>query len=163
MLLFSAQIMAQNSTPGQLKFTQKQLTLSAIVNRLKSAYGYKVSFDADVNMGRQIILPSENISFDDLTMLLQQAGIGVKNIDGNLVIKKLETVTISGTVISSDDKLPVISVTITDNTKKFIGTTDVNGKFLVKIAKGTLVNFNMIGYDTQQKTFDTILQVLVSH
>ncbi|EHQ28986.1 SusC/RagA family TonB-linked outer membrane protein [Mucilaginibacter paludis] len=84
----------------------------------------------------------------------QQAGIGIKNINGNLVIKKLQVLTIGGTVTSADDQLPLTGITITDNGKKFLGTTDVKGKFLIQVPAGSVASFSMIGYDTQKKTFD---------
>jgi hypothetical protein len=73
-LLFAAHVFAQNA-PAQLAFNQKQLSVSAIVAQLKKA-GYKVSYDADVNMAKVISFTSTTISFDNLTSVLQQqAGI----------------------------------------------------------------------------------------
>lgn len=153
MLLASAQLMAQNSS-GQFNFAQKQLTVQAIVDKLQSAYHYKVAFDADVNMARMINLSSESVSFDQLASQLQQAGIGIKNVDGNLVIKKLAMISVSGNIISSDDKLPLTGVTITDVTKKSLGSSNGDGKFSIQLPKGGKVNFSMIGFAPQSQTYD---------
>jgi len=150
LLLFGAQVFAQSQ---QLTFSKKQLSMSAIVAQLKSS-GYKVSFDADVNMAKVITLPTESVSFDALTSLLQQqAGVGIKNIDGNLVIKKLELVTVSGTVTSADDKQLLEGVTITDNAKRFLGASVVNGRYNIQLPAGATANFALLGYHTLQKTF----------
>jgi len=87
LMLFAVPLFAQNNS-GMLNFNQKQLSVSAIVTQLKKD-GYKVSFDADVDMAKMISLPSTTISLDNLTNVLrQQAAVGLKNIDGNLVVKK---------------------------------------------------------------------------
>lgn len=150
LLFMGIQLYAQNG--GQLTFNKKQISVSAIVAQLKSS-GYKVSFDADVNMGKVVALPSESLSFDKLTSVLQLAGIGIKNIDGNLVIKKLELITVSGSVTSGDDKLPLAGVTITDNAKNFLGSTVINGKFNIQLSTGGTAVFSMLGYLPLSKTF----------
>ncbi|WCT10167.1 SusC/RagA family TonB-linked outer membrane protein [Mucilaginibacter jinjuensis] len=152
-LSLPAGLMAQ-SNPGQLSFGQKQTTIQVIVDKLKNTYHYKVAFDADVNMGKVINLSSETISFDQLVNQLQQAGIGLKNVDGNLVIKKLEMVTVNGTIISSDDKLPLIGVVISDINKKALGSSNGDGRFSIQIPKGGKANFAMVGYGAQTQTYD---------
>ncbi|WP_235985768.1 SusC/RagA family TonB-linked outer membrane protein [Mucilaginibacter segetis] len=155
MLLFSVQLFAQNNSPEGLSFDKKQLSISAIVNRLKSGYNYKVSFDADINMSKVVTLPSPNLSFEKLALVLeQQAGVGLKNINGNLVIKKLELVTVSGAIISGDDKQPLASVTIRGLNKSFLGSSDINGKFSILVQKGTEVTFNMLGFEVLQRVFN---------
>src|ERR1700757_2884853 len=85
-LLFSVPLMAQNNTASLLNFGKKQLTVQAIIDKLKTGYGYKVSFDDDVNLSKTINLPNETISLGNLETLLQrQADLGLKNIDGNLI------------------------------------------------------------------------------
>jgi TonB-linked SusC/RagA family outer membrane protein len=153
LLLLAASIWAQNKLPAQLIFNKKQVTVSVIVAQLKSA-GYKVSFDTDVDMDKEILLSSPSISFDNLSTVLQQSGIGIKNINGNVVIKKLTLIIVSGTVTASDDNLPMEGVTITDNAKKFLGVTNLAGKFNIQVATGTTVNFNMIGYVPAQQIFN---------
>ncbi|WP_316816319.1 SusC/RagA family TonB-linked outer membrane protein [Pedobacter nyackensis] len=59
-----------------------------------------------------------------------------------------ETVTVKGTVKDATDGLPLPGVTITDQEKKVLGVTDGNGVFNLKVAKGTEVSFNMLGYAT---------------
>jgi len=153
LMLFAVPLFAQNNS-GMLNFNQKQLSVSAIVTQLKKD-GYKVSFDADVDMAKMISLPSTTISLDNLTNVLrQQAAVGLKNIDGNLVVKKLDLVFVSGTVIAADDKLPMEGVTIIDNAKKPVGATALGGKFSIRVPQGTMVTFSMIGYQPLQRTFD---------
>ncbi|QJD98297.1 SusC/RagA family TonB-linked outer membrane protein [Mucilaginibacter robiniae] len=151
----SSRIQAQSRVNTQLNFNQRQLTLQAIIDRLKTSYGYKVSFDAGVNRAKTITLSSENISFDELILILQQqAGVGLRNMDGNLVIKQLDMITASGTLVSADDKLPLAGVNITDASKKFLGSTNAGGKFSIVVPRGSKVNFAMIGFEQQGVTFD---------
>jgi len=152
LLLLAVSIWAQNKLPDQIIFNKKQVTVSAIVAQLKST-GYKVSFDADVDMDKQINLSSTSTNFDDLSTVLQQAGIGIRNINGNVVIKKLTLIIVSGTVTAADDNLPMEAVTITSNAKKFLGTTNATGKFNIQLSAGEAANFSMIGYVPLQKTF----------
>lgn len=156
LIVCTLSLRAQVKMPAQLSFEQKRQTVQSIVNRLKTKYGFKVSFNTDVNMNAAVTLSSEDVSFDNLASALeQQAGIGIKNIDGNVVIKRLEMVGISGTVISADDKSPLIGVTITDANKKFIGSTNIDGKFSVRVPRSTSVNFSMVGYEAQAQVYSS--------
>lgn len=153
LLLFAVPSLAQNK-PNQVTFTSQRLSLQAVIEKLR-ADGYKVSFDADVNLAKNITLTSSGVSIDQLALTLQQqAGLGLKNIDGNLVIRKLDMVTVSGKLISSDDKTPMAGVTITDGAKKFLGSANTDGKFSVIIPRGTRVTFSMVGFDPLVQTFD---------
>ncbi len=154
LLLLAVSTWAQNKLPDQFTFNKKQVTVSVIVAQLKST-GYKVSFDADVDMDKQIFLSSSSISFDNLSTVLQQAGIGIKNINGNVAIKKLNLITVSGTVTAADDNMPMEGVTITDNAKHFLGVTNSTGKFNIQMPAGATANFNMIGYVPLQKAFNS--------
>jgi len=153
MLLFSAVVKAQVKPADQYSFGQKRMSIQAIVNTLKTKYGYKVSFDADVNMNSQISLPEETLKFEKLTQVLQQAGIGIKNINGNLVIKKLTLVTVSGTIISAEDKSQLAGVSVSDNNKKLLTFTNPNGGFIVSIPDGSSLQFSTIGFETQSQVF----------
>lgn len=152
-LLTSVPAMAQ-SDKGQVTFSQQRLSVQAIIETLRKA-GYKVSFDADVNLNRGITLPSVKITTEQLAHTFeQQAGLGLRNIDGNLVIRKLDMVTVNGTIISSDDKTPLAGVTISDASKRSLGSANTNGKFSIVIPRGSKVTFSMIGFDPQVQTFD---------
>jgi TonB-linked SusC/RagA family outer membrane protein len=61
-----------------------------------------------------------------------------------------ETVTVKGTVKDAGDGEALPGVTISDNQRKVLGVTDVNGSFTVRVAKGTEISFSMLGY-TQAK------------
>ena len=155
LLLFSVMVKAQVKPSGQYSFDQKRISIQTIVNTLKVKYGYKVSFGTDINMNSQVTLPDENLQFDKLAQVLQQqAGIGIKNIDGNLVIKKLDMITVSGSVISADDKLPLVGVTVSDQAKKLLLFTNADGKFSVLIPEGSTINFSTVGYTTQSQVFN---------
>ncbi|WP_448699211.1 SusC/RagA family TonB-linked outer membrane protein [Mucilaginibacter sp. AW1-3] len=153
--IYSLTVLAQVKMPAQFTFQQKRVSVQSIADRLKSN-GFKVSFDTEVNMQQTITLASENISFDNLALALQQqAGIGMRNIEGNIVIKKLEMISVSGTVFSSDDKQPLTGATITDAGKRYLGSTDVAGKFSVRIPRGTSINLSMVGYKPQSLTYNS--------
>jgi TonB-linked SusC/RagA family outer membrane protein len=155
LLLFSVMVQAQVNTSGQYSFEKKRISVQAIVNTLKAKYGYKISFDANVSMSSMVTLPDENLPFERLAQVLQQqAGIGLKNIDGNLVIKKLDMVIVSGTVISIEDKLPLAGVSVTDENKKLLTFTNNNGQFSVLVSSGGSLNFSTVGFATQSQVFN---------
>lgn len=62
-----------------------------------------------------------------------------------------ETVSVKGTVKDAADKQPLPGVTISDSQRKVLGVTDVNGVFNIKVAKGTEVSFNMLGYTVAKR------------
>ena len=64
-----------------------------------------------------------------------------------------QNITIKGTVVDDGDNTGVPGVSITDNNRKVLGLTDGNGGFTVSIARGTTINFTMIGYATVSRTF----------
>ncbi|MCJ8209927.1 SusC/RagA family TonB-linked outer membrane protein [Mucilaginibacter sp. RS28] len=146
---------AQVKSDSPITFPQKRLTLQTVVDGLRKK-GYKVSFDTDVNMLSVVNLPSETLSFDKLAVALeQQEGIGVKNMAGNVVLKRLQMIAVSGLITSADDKLPLAGVTLTNSSRTFLGTSDVNGKFSVRIARGDKLNFSMVGFITKSQAFNS--------
>ncbi|MEZ2335377.1 SusC/RagA family TonB-linked outer membrane protein [Mucilaginibacter sp. RCC_168] len=155
LLLFSVTVQAQVGPSGQYNFEKRRISVQSIINTLKAKYGYKVSFDANVSMSSMVTLPDESLPFDRLAQVLQQqAGIGIKNIDGNLVIKKLDMIIVSGTVISTEDKLPLAGVSVNDENKKLLTFTNNDGKFSVLITNGGSLNFSTVGFETQSQTFN---------
>lgn len=62
-----------------------------------------------------------------------------------------ETVNVKGTIKDAEDGLPLPGVTITDDQKKVLGTTDQHGAFNLKVTKGTEISFNMIGYTATKR------------
>jgi len=64
-----------------------------------------------------------------------------------------QNITVKGKVVDDSDNSGVPGVSIADNNKKVLGLTDVNGGFTITIAKGTTVNFTMIGYTVVSRTF----------
>jgi hypothetical protein len=72
-----------------------------------------------------------------------------------------ETVTIKGTVKDAGDGQPLPGVTISNDQKKVLGTTDGNGSFTVKVIKGTQISFNMIGYTVARRMITTATNTLM--
>lgn len=140
----------------QLKFNSTQVTIASIIDRLQSVYNYKVSYDANVNTAGKINLSSTDLTLGQLiTEIEQQAGIGIRNIDGNLVFKKVDTFMVSGTVTSADDGLPLAGVTITNIAKKSLGSTNADGRFNIRVTSGAPVSFGMVGFDTFTTRFQS--------
>ncbi|WP_316842858.1 SusC/RagA family TonB-linked outer membrane protein [Pedobacter gandavensis] len=73
------------------------------------------------------------------------------------VVKSLtilqETVTIKGIVKDHKDGMPMPGVTITDQDRKVLAATNGDGAFSVSVPKGTILSFNMIGYNVAKKAF----------
>lgn len=154
LLMMSTALKAQVKKQD-LSFGRQQVSIQAVADKLKNAYGYKVSFDADVNMQQTLSLPSETVSLETLVQVLQQqAGVGLRAIDGNLVLKKLDMVSVSGTIIASDDKQPLVAVNISDEYKEHLGSSNTDGKFSIIIPRNAKVNFSMLGYTTNTQSFD---------
>lgn len=65
-----------------------------------------------------------------------------------------QNITVKGKVVDAEDNsgMPAVSL-VNAITKKMIGQTDEKGQFSVTLAKGTIVNFTMIGYNTNATTF----------
>lgn len=72
-----------------------------------------------------------------------------------------ETVTVKGTVKDAGDGQPLPGVTISNDQKKVLGTTDGNGSFTVKVIKGTQISFNMIGYTVARRMITAATNTLV--
>lgn len=82
--------------------------------------------------------------------LPQMLMAGTGPVAGSLFFQ--ETVTVKGAVKDSGDGQPLPGVTISDNQRKVLGVTDVNGVFNVKVVKGTEILFNMLGYTVARRT-----------
>lgn len=67
-----------------------------------------------------------------------------------------QNITVKGKVVDAEDNNTIPGVSLTNAiTKKVIGQTDDKGTFSITVAKGTIVNFNMIGYGTNATTFSS--------
>ncbi len=71
------------------------------------------------------------------------------------IYQQQEFITVKGTVTDAQDGLPLPGVTISDQNRKVIGATDNHGVFKVKVAKGTTLSFNMIGYNPAEKVVNS--------
>ena len=91
--------------------------------------------------------------------LPQMLTAGTGPLAGSLFFQ--ETVTVKGTVKDSGDGQPLPGVTISDNQRKVLGVTDVNGAFSVKVAKGTEISFNMLGYTVAKRTVTAATNAMV--
>lgn len=56
-------------------------------------------------------------------------------------------VSISGTIQDDEDGQPLEGVSITDAKRKYLGTSQNQGNFSLKVPMGSTVIFNMVGYD----------------
>ncbi|RZK63592.1 MAG: SusC/RagA family TonB-linked outer membrane protein, partial [Pedobacter sp.] len=73
--------------------------------------------------------------------------------------------TITGTVTSADDKLPIPGVSVRIKGANTGTSTDATGKFTLNVGAGTVLEFTSIGYTKQSRTVgtaNTINVVLVS-
>lgn len=91
--------------------------------------------------------------------LPQMLTAGTGPVAGSLFFQ--ETVTVKGTVKDSGDGQPLPGVTISDNQRRVLGVTDVNGAFSVKVAKGTEISFNMLGYTVARRTVTAATNAMV--
>ncbi|PID95314.1 MAG: SusC/RagA family TonB-linked outer membrane protein [Bacteroidetes bacterium] len=79
-------------------------------------------------------------------------------------IAQAQTTTITGTVTSSEDNLPLPGVTVIIKESSRGTTTDFNGTYLLKADKGAILQFSFIGYTSQeitvgsQSTIDVVLK-----
>jgi TonB-linked SusC/RagA family outer membrane protein len=60
-------------------------------------------------------------------------------------------VVVKGTVLDDSDGIGIPGITISDNTKRVYGATNEKGAFSITVAKGTTLNFTMIGYTTASR------------
>jgi TonB-linked SusC/RagA family outer membrane protein len=58
--------------------------------------------------------------------------------------------TISGTIISEDNKTPLAGVTVRVKGTRKITQTDANGKFSIKVSPGETLQFTYVGYQTEE-------------
>ncbi|MCX2472810.1 SusC/RagA family TonB-linked outer membrane protein [Pedobacter sp. MC2016-05] len=63
--------------------------------------------------------------------------------------------TITGTVTSADDKLPIPGVSVRVKGTTTGTVTDANGKYSVRVASGSTLEFSYIGYTAQSKSVGT--------
>lgn len=63
-----------------------------------------------------------------------------------------QDVVISGKVIDDVDGQGIPAVTITDANQKFLGRTNSEGDFSIRVPQGTVLSFSMIGYARIQRT-----------
>lgn len=67
--------------------------------------------------------------------------------------QQVQFITVTGQVTDENIGSGIQGVTIVDDKDKILGTTNKDGNFSVKISKGTVVVFKMIGYDTVKQSF----------
>lgn len=75
---------------------------------------------------------------------------------------KAQTIQVTGTVVDSNDE-PMIGVSVTPDKNSGQGTiTDLNGKFGLKLPKGSILNLSYIGYLSQSvKVNSTTLRIIM--
>lgn len=86
-------------------------------------------------------------------LFITQPGLSLAgNTSTSTFVQAQQDVVISGKVIDDVDGQGIPAVTIIDANQKFLGRTNNDGEFSVKVPQGTLLTFNMIGYARVQKT-----------
>jgi len=63
------------------------------------------------------------------------------------------TIILKGTIVDDENGQGIPGLTIRDNTKKFLGSTNDKGDFTFSTISGTALTFTMIGYEPVNRTF----------
>ena len=72
------------------------------------------------------------------------------------VVAQTQNITVKGKVLDADDNTTLPSVSLVHAaTKKVLGQTNNDGEFTITVAKGSTVNFSMLGYSLTASTFST--------
>lgn len=62
-----------------------------------------------------------------------------------------QTVTVQGILVDDADGQPLAGAVLRDGQQKVLATTNLNGDFTIRVAKGTQVTFAMLGYTSVKK------------
>ncbi len=75
-----------------------------------------------------------------------------------------QTISVSGTVISGDDKSPLPGVSIIKKGTSEGTSSDIDGKFTISVNKGATLVFSFVGYETQEVAvnMDTYLNITLN-
>lgn len=108
----------------------------------------KTSTHYKSELWKKVSIPFKGVMLATATLLAQLTApsIGVASSAEVLKTPMQETVTVSGKVLDDADGQPIPGITIVAN-KKALGVTNGEGSFSVKVAKGTSVSFEMLGYN----------------
>jgi len=107
------------------------------------------------NKTARLITFSALATFGHLPLIVQASGLPV------MVSQQQEIITVKGMVKDGKDGSPVPGVTISNQDRKALGATNGNGEFNIRVAKGTELSFNMIGYSAQKQVINSNQQNLV--
>ncbi|MFD2287518.1 SusC/RagA family TonB-linked outer membrane protein [Pedobacter petrophilus] len=77
--------------------------------------------------------------------------INFNNVSAQVVA---QNITVKGTVLDDEDGQILVGTTITDGNKRFLGVTNEKGNYVINIAKGTTVIYNMVGYTAITRIFN---------
>lgn len=72
----------------------------------------------------------------------------------SLNVNAQDRITVKGVVVDDKDGGTLPGVSITDNQKRNLAVTNINGSFTINIPAGSIVLFNFIGYQVSSKTFN---------
>ncbi|HYH13596.1 MAG TPA: TonB-dependent receptor plug domain-containing protein, partial [Flavisolibacter sp.] len=70
-------------------------------------------------------------------------------------VKETTLMQVSGHVKDAENDQPLAGVTITDNGKKVLGTSNANGSFSISVQKGKVLVFSTVSFSAQRFTVDT--------
>lgn len=65
-----------------------------------------------------------------------------------------QTIVVSGAVTGSEDKLPLIGVSVREKGGKSGSVTDINGAYKLEVASTAVLEFSYVGYQTRQVPVD---------
>ena len=171
---------AQNIRQVKLDINLKNTTLKEVFHLIEKQTGFEFVYDHDyVDTGKKVNITGINKSVADyLFDISKEAKLKFKQVNYQITVNKLDQnakskpvevvidgVTITGKVISGDDRtgLPGVNVIEKGTTNGTI--TDVDGKYTLQVAStSSVVAFSSVGYSNQEiavgerKVIDVVLQ-----
>ncbi len=162
-----------NNLDSSITITFQKENLQAAVNKIRTRTGIKFAYDPEALQLERYFSPA--IEFKEtplnqvLDKLLVPAGIGYREINGTIVLHKLNNaeraassdslLNIKGRVFDTNEPpnaLPGVNVRLirnsdTDSDRTVSGViTDLDGNFSIMAGKGDVLMFSMIGYQVNE-------------
>ena len=151
LLAGSLSIQAQN-----VSFNNERLTLKQAFEKIESVSNYKIAYNASkLNVNRQVVLNQKNKSVPQVIEELLKGTNFTLEVKGNQIVivprtqtKSAEKQTISGRNVDENGEA-VIGASVTQKGTSNGTVTDVNGRYVLTVPKGSSIQVSYIGYLTQ--------------
>ena len=151
LLAGSLSIQAQN-----VSFNNERLTLKQAFEKIESVSNYKIAYNASkLNVNRQVVLNQKNKSVPQVIEELLKGTNFTLEVKGNQIVivprtqtKSAEKQTISGRIVDENGEA-VIGASVTQKGTSNGTVTDVNGRYVLTVPKGSSIQVSYIGYLTQ--------------